>query len=101
MLFNNKEYNQFHYFDKRSNEEDLPVSVGDSTQNKYEELEAIFDEFFEDNSLTLAKVKYFLIIAKFKRGKRQERTQRFILRVWRDNLQVTSLHNRIHKSSIW
>lgn len=44
------------YFDKRVPEEDTPITVSDAVQLKYERLEAIYEEFFDDNSLHLAKV---------------------------------------------
>ena len=47
------------YFDKRVPEEDIPVkSLSDEVQQKYLELDSIFEEFFDENSLHLAKV-YF------------------------------------------
>ncbi len=69
---NGKEYVQsFHYFDKRTNEEDLPVTLSVNVHDKYEQMEVLFEEFFDDNSLTLAKVIiFFMVIAKFERGKR-------------------------------
>jgi hypothetical protein len=54
---NDKDYSSFLYFDRRTNEEDMPVRPSQEIQRKYEEIEALFDEFFEDNSLSLAKVK--------------------------------------------
>ena len=54
---NGKEYQSFHYFDKRTNEEDMPVMLPNTIQDKYEQLEVIFEEFFDDNSLSLAKVR--------------------------------------------
>jgi hypothetical protein len=50
------------YFDRRTNEEDVPVVPSASVQEKYEHLDAIFEEFFEDNSLTIAKVNYIKIL---------------------------------------
>jgi len=54
---NDKDYSSFLYFDRRTNEEDMPVRPSEETQRKYEEIEALFDDFFEENSLTLAKVR--------------------------------------------
>ncbi len=68
---NDKDYSSFLYFDRRTNEEDIPVRPSEEVQRKYEEIEALFDEFFEDNSLSLAKVNLYLpIIAIIKRRKR-------------------------------
>lgn len=59
---NGKEYVQsFHYFDKRTNEEDLPIAVPVNVQDKSEQMERLFEDFFDDNSLTLAKVRSPLI----------------------------------------
>jgi len=55
---NDKDYSSFLYFDRRTNEEDMPVRPSEEVQRKYEEIEALFDEFFEDNSLSLAKVNF-------------------------------------------
>jgi hypothetical protein len=61
----NKEYKDiptaysFKYFDKRVSEEDNPVkNLTDGLQFKYEELDVIFEEFFDENSLHLAKVNF-------------------------------------------
>jgi hypothetical protein len=54
---NGKEYQSFHYFDKRTNEEDMPVMLPHNVQDKYEQMEVLFEEFFDDNSLSLAKVR--------------------------------------------
>jgi hypothetical protein len=57
---NGKEYVQsFHYFDKRTSEEDMPVIMPVIIQDKYEQMEVIFEEFFDDNCLTLAKVNIY------------------------------------------
>ena len=57
---NGKEYVQpSHYFDKRTNEEDLPVILPFVIQDKYEQMDIIFEEFFDDNSLSLAKVNFY------------------------------------------
>ena len=54
---NGKEYNQtFHYFDKRTNEEDMPLMLPHDVQDKYEQMDGLFEEFFDANSLSLAKV---------------------------------------------
>ena len=56
---NGKEYVQsFHYFDKRTNEEDMPVIVSTKVQDSYEQLEVAFEEFFDDSSLSQAKVRF-------------------------------------------
>lgn len=56
-LMNGKEnVESFHYFDKRTNEEDLPIALSVEVQEKYEQIEPLYDEFFDDNSLSLAKV---------------------------------------------
>ncbi len=44
------------YFDKRTAEEDCPVFLDTKTQKKYQHLETIYEEFFEQNGLSLAKV---------------------------------------------
>jgi hypothetical protein len=54
---NGKEYQSFHYFDKRTNEEDMPVMLPHNVQDKYEQMEVLFEEFFDDNSLSLAKAR--------------------------------------------
>jgi len=52
-----KEYVQsFHYLDRRTNEEDMPINLPVPIQDKYEQMEVLFEEFFDDNSLSLAKV---------------------------------------------
>lgn len=62
---NDKEYVQsFHYFDKRTIEEDMPVIVSKKIQDQYEQLEVIFEEFFDDSSLSQAKVRISKIIIK-------------------------------------
>lgn len=62
---NGKEYQSFHYFDKRTNEEDMPVMLPNTIQDKYEQLEVIFEEFFDDNSLSLAKVSQYFFEKNF------------------------------------
>jgi hypothetical protein len=54
---NDRDYSSYLYFDRRTNEEDMPVRPTQEIQKKYEDIEALFEEFFEDNSLLLAKVK--------------------------------------------
>ncbi len=57
---NGKEYVQsFHYFDKRTNEEDIPVIISNKVQDQYEQLEGVFEEFFDDSSLSQAKVRFY------------------------------------------
>lgn len=57
-MYTNKE-NLTHfgkYFDKRVAEEDCPVNVSEEAQRRYEQLDSLYEEFFDDNSLHLAKV---------------------------------------------
>jgi len=54
---NDRDYSSYLYFDRRTNEEDMPVRPSQEIQKNYEEIERLFEEFFEDNSLSLAKVK--------------------------------------------
>lgn len=51
-----KQLEPMNYFDRRSNEEDLPVMVNDATQERYKHLDAIYEKFFDENSLNTAKV---------------------------------------------
>lgn len=60
------------YFDKRVPEEDLPVLVPEDLQNKYEEIDNIFESFFDDNSLHLAKVKNIFNLPFSKAQKKKE-----------------------------
>lgn len=53
------------FFDKKSPEEDIPVEVEDSVQVKYSKINEIYDEFFEENTITLAKVSFKIIKAMF------------------------------------
>jgi len=47
----------FKFFDKRIPEEDVPVkNITDEQQLKFEDLDLIFEDFFDENSLQLAKV---------------------------------------------
>lgn len=61
---NNKEYKEykgipspysFKYFDKRVPEEDTPINVLDEVNQRYEELDLVFEECFDENSLHMAK----------------------------------------------
>ncbi len=45
----------FRYFDRRVPEEDTPINVSDEVNQRYEELDLIFEECFSENSLHLAK----------------------------------------------
>jgi len=44
------------YFDKRVEEEDEPVTIDGETQVKYEALDDMYEDFFEDDFLGIAKV---------------------------------------------
>jgi hypothetical protein len=44
------------YFDKRIPEEDSPIEVNDEDQECYRKLEEIYESFFEENFLSVAKV---------------------------------------------
>jgi hypothetical protein len=57
------------YFDRRVPEEDLPITVNEETQKKYEELDILFEEFFDDDSLHLAKVIFRLICSNHRKMK--------------------------------
>lgn len=46
---------QFKYFDNRVNEEDNPVNIPVEVHQKYEELDILFEELFDENSLHFAK----------------------------------------------
>lgn len=61
------------YFDKRVAEEDTPIKVTDEAQQKYEQLDILFEEFFDDNSLHLAKVDMYLIISNHRKKKETKR----------------------------
>ena len=56
-----KEFNDFpspysfRYFDSRVSEEDSPVTLSTETNQKYEELDLLFEDFFDENSLHFAK----------------------------------------------
>jgi hypothetical protein len=50
--------NGSNYFDKRTAEEDSPVILDTSIQKKYQHLETIFEDFFEQSGLSIAKVEY-------------------------------------------
>ncbi len=67
---------QSNYFDRRAEEEDEPVTVSEENQIKCEILDDMYDNFFEDDFLNIAKVinicKFFL--AKFEIRKRHKKT---------------------------
>lgn len=44
------------YFERRVEEEDEPVNIDDETQVKCEVLDDMFEDFFEDDFLGIAKV---------------------------------------------
>jgi hypothetical protein len=46
---------QFKYFDNRVNEEDNPINLPTEVHQKYEELDILFEELFDENSLHFAK----------------------------------------------
>jgi hypothetical protein len=56
-----KEFNDFpspyafRYFDGRVPEEESPVKLPAEIHQKYEELDLIFEDFFDDNGLHVAK----------------------------------------------
>ena len=43
---NDRDYSSYLYFDRRTNEEDMPVRPTQEIQKKYEDIEALFEEFF-------------------------------------------------------
>jgi hypothetical protein len=47
------------YFDKKTPEEDVPVIVDTQVQMKYQQLEEIYEKFFTESTLSLAKVFIF------------------------------------------
>jgi hypothetical protein len=47
------------YFDKRAPEEDNPLQIDSSIHDKYQQLEVIYDEIFDEESHHQAKVKFF------------------------------------------
>jgi hypothetical protein len=49
-LFNNK------YFDKRIPEEDNPLDLEPQIHQKYQQLEIVYDDIFDENSHNQAKV---------------------------------------------
>jgi hypothetical protein len=51
-----KESSSMTYFDKRSNEEDMPIMPQNKIIDKYEKLEDIYENLFDTNNLSLAKV---------------------------------------------
>jgi hypothetical protein len=44
------------YFSKKCLEEDLPIKIDKDTQYKYERLDKIYENFFDNTILYLAKV---------------------------------------------
>jgi hypothetical protein len=60
------------YFDKRTAEEDSPIVLDTKIQKKYQHLETLFEEFFEQNGLSIAKVVYSLI----KQSSKEERDKK-------------------------
>ena len=52
-----KEYAFNKYFDKKVAEEDTPIYINNEIQSKYEQLEHIFEGFFEEDLQYIAKVK--------------------------------------------
>jgi hypothetical protein len=44
------------YFNKRVPEEDCPINIDPETQENYSNLDKIFENFFEENFLSTAKV---------------------------------------------
>jgi len=51
---------QSNYFDRRVDEEDEPVIVEDENQIKGEVLDNMFEDFFDEDFLYVAKVTYLL-----------------------------------------
>jgi hypothetical protein len=51
---------QSNYFDRRVDEEDEPVVVDEETQIKCEVLDDMFEDFFEEDFLSVAKVRFLL-----------------------------------------
>jgi hypothetical protein len=45
----------FNYFDSRVPEEESPVKLSADIQQKYEELDLLFEDFFDENGLHVAK----------------------------------------------
>ena len=45
----------FRYFDNRVSEEDNPINLPAEVHQKYEELDLLFEELFDENSLHFAK----------------------------------------------
>ena len=46
-----------HYFASQSKDEDYPISINEEISEKYFQLEKIFNSFFPNNYLSLAKEK--------------------------------------------
>jgi hypothetical protein len=59
----NNQYMMLKYFDKRVPEEDNPINTSEDVQQMYEDIDALFEGFFDDNSLHLAKVVYIIIFS--------------------------------------
>lgn len=51
------------YFDRRVDEEDEPVVVKEETQIKCEILDDMFEDFFEEDFLGIAKVNNYFMAA--------------------------------------
>ncbi len=45
------------YFDKKSKDEDYPINIDPETSKRYYELEKLFNSFFPNDYLTIAKEK--------------------------------------------
>ena len=56
-MYVNDSKQKSHYFEKRTNEEDMPVYIEEDMQDKFENLEILYEDFFDENSLSTAKVK--------------------------------------------
>ena len=54
-----KEIKSSTYFDKRVEEEDEPVVVDEETQAKYELLEGMYESFFDEEFLGVAKINKY------------------------------------------
>ena len=61
------------YFDKRVPDEDCPIDVSEEKQESYERLDGFFERIFDENSLNVAKVYYFII---FKQSSKEERDKK-------------------------
>ena len=56
MNSNNQNFTGTSYFNKRIPEEDCPIDVDPEIQENYSNLDKIFENFFEENFLSTAKV---------------------------------------------